>query len=217
MNHILFGFVGLGNIGGSHVKRFLKDDIPGALLAAVCDTDPAVLAAYPLLKTWQRSDELIRSGEIDALIIATPHYSHVTIGIDALQNGLHVLCEKPLAVHKADALRLLAAHTNPKQVFAAMFDTRTEPRYQRLKEFIATGQLGPIRRINWILTAWFRSNAYYASSAWRATWDGEGGGMLVNQLPPTISTCSSGSSACPNASAPTVPSVNIIPSRWRTR
>ncbi|MBC8041278.1 MAG: Gfo/Idh/MocA family oxidoreductase [Opitutaceae bacterium] len=183
MNPIRFGIVGLGNIGGTHVKRFLNNEIPGTILAGVCDSDPSVLANYPALKTWESSAELIRSGEIDALIIAVPHYDHVTIGIDALNNGLHVLCEKPLAVHKADAQRLLAAHTNPKQIFAAMFDTRTEPRYQALKDFIATGQLGPIRRINWILTTWFRSNAYYASSAWRATWDGEGGGMLVNQLP----------------------------------
>ena len=183
MNPTRFGIVGIGNMGNPHVKRFLENEIPGAIVTAVCDQDPAALLAFPQIKGWTSSAEMIRSGEIDALLIATPHYSHVPIGIDALQNGLHVLCEKPLAVHKADCQRLLAAHTNPKQIFGLMFNNRTEPVYQKLKAFIAAGELGAVTRINWTLTHWFRSNAYYTSSAWRATWEGEGGGLLVNQLP----------------------------------
>lgn len=183
MNPIRIGIIGLGNIGTTHVQRFLDGKVPGAVLAAMCDASPAALARFPQVKGWTSSADLIRSGEIDALIIATPHFLHTAVGIDALRHGLHVLCEKPLAVHKADCERLLAAHTNPKQVFGVMFDTRTEPRYRQLRDFIRSGQLGRIRRINWILTGWFRSNTYYASSAWRATWAGEGGGMLVNQLP----------------------------------
>lgn len=177
------GIIGLGNIGSSHVKRFLEGHIPDAVLAAVCDEAPASLARFPQVKGWTDSAALIRSGEVDAVIIATPHYAHTSVGIDALQHGLHVLCEKPLSVHKADCERLLAAHINPAQVFAVMFDTRTEPRYQQLRDLVKSGKLGQIRRINWIITTWFRSNAYYASSPWRATWAGEGGGMLVNQLP----------------------------------
>ncbi len=183
MNPIRFGIVGLGNIGSSHVPRFLDGHIPGAEVTAVCDTNPAKLERFSQVKGWTDSAALIRSGEIDALLIATPHYSHVPIGIDALEHGLHVLCEKPLAVHVADCERLLAAHKNPRQIFGVMFDTRTVKRYQKLRELVQGGELGRIRRINWILTDWFRSDAYYRSSDWRATWDGEGGGMLVNQLP----------------------------------
>lgn len=183
MSLIRVGIVGIGNIGTSHVERFRNNTIKGAELVAICDTSPTALARYPDIKGWNDSAELIRSGEIDALIVATPHYFHTTIGIDALEQGLHVLVEKPLSVHKADCERLLAAHTNPSQVFGVMFDTRTEPRYRQLRELLASGRLGHIRRINWIMTGWFRSDAYYASSDWRATWDGEGGGMLVNQLP----------------------------------
>lgn len=183
MKPIRFGIAGLGNIGSTHVNRFLKGEIPGAELAAICDINPAALERFPGIKGWTDSAELIRSGEIDALLIATPHYAHTTIGIDALNHGLHLLCEKPLSVHKADCLRLLAAHTDARQVFGVMFDTRTEPRYQELRELVQSGRLGRIRRINWIVTNWFRTDAYYASSDWRATWDGEGGGMLVNQLP----------------------------------
>lgn len=183
MTPVRFGIVGIGNIGNSHAPRFLDGRVPGAELTAICDTDPARLARFPQVKGWTDSAALIRSGEIDALLIATPHYDHVPIGIDALNHGLHVLIEKPLAVHVADCERLLAAHTDPKQVFGVMFNTRTVKRYQKLHELLRSGELGRIRRINWILTDWFRSEAYYRSSPWRATWDGEGGGILVNQLP----------------------------------
>ena len=119
----------------------------------------------------------------DALIIATPHYFHTLIGIDALEQGLHVLTEKPLSVHKADCERLLAAHKKPGQVFAAMFQLRTDPKFKKIKELIASGQLGELVRVNWINTDWFRTEAYYASGGWRATWKGEGGGVLLNQCP----------------------------------
>jgi predicted dehydrogenase len=126
---------------------------------------------------------MIRSGEVDAVLIATPHYDHTTIGIDALQHGVHVLVEKPISVHVADAQRLIAAHTDPKVIFAAMFNQRTDPKYIKTKRLIASGEVGEIRRVQWTITDWFRPGAYYASGGWRATWRGEGGGVLLNQCP----------------------------------
>jgi predicted dehydrogenase len=120
---------------------------------------------------------------VDAVLIATPHFAHTTIGIAALDAGLHVLVEKPISVHKADAERLIAAHGNPRQVFAAMFNQRTDPYYQKIRELIRSGELGAVRRVNWTITNWFRSHAYYGMGAWRATWKGEGGGVLLNQCP----------------------------------
>ena len=117
------------------------------------------------------------------MLIATPHYDHTTIGIDALQNGLHVMVEKPISVHKSDCERLIAAHTGEKQVFAAMFNQRTDPRYRKLYELIQNGELGEIRRVVWNITNWFRPQIYYSSGGWRATWEGEGGGVLLNQCP----------------------------------
>jgi predicted dehydrogenase len=183
MNSIRIGVVGIGNIGTAHVRNLLSGKISGVTLTAICDRNPAALARFPQAKHYADSAEMIRSGDIDALLIAVPHFGHVPIGIEALQNGLHVLCEKPLAVHVADGRRLLAAHTDPKLIFGVMFDTRTEPRFIRLRELVQSGELGKITRIHWTLTKWFRSDAYYRSSNWRATWAGEGGGMLVNQLP----------------------------------
>jgi predicted dehydrogenase len=152
-------------------------------LAAVCDIDPTRLEPYSKLPRFTSSKRLIRSGKVDAVLIATPHYAHTTIGIDALQQGLHVLVEKPISVHVADCQRLIAAHTNDKQVFAAMFNQRTDPRFQAIKKMIADGELGDLWRVNWIITDWFRTEAYYASGTWRATWKGEGGGVLLNQCP----------------------------------
>jgi predicted dehydrogenase len=101
----------------------------------------------------------------------------------ALAAGLHVLVEKPISVHKADCERLIAAHRNERQVFAAMFNQRTDPAYRRIRALVGDGELGEIRRLNWIITDWFRTAAYYASGGWRATWAGEGGGVLLNQCP----------------------------------
>ena len=183
MNPLRFGIAGLGNMGSAHVRQILEGKIPRLELTAVCDTDVEKLARHPQAKGYADSREMIRSGGIDAILIATPHYSHTTIGIDALKNGLHVLVEKPISVHKADCQRLIAAHTGKKQVFAAMFNQRTDPYYIRIRNLIQNAELGEIRRINWIITNWFRTETYYASGGWRATWGGEGGGVLLNQCP----------------------------------
>ncbi len=183
MKHVRLGIVGLGNMGRFHADYLLNKKISRCELTAVSDAIPANLERYKQLKTFDTSDKMIRSGEIDAIIIATPHYLHTTIGIDALQQGLHVLVEKPISVHKADCERLMAAHKNPGQIFAAMFQLRTEPKYRKLKSILERGELGKIVRMSWIITDWYRTEAYYASGGWRATWKGEGGGALLNQCP----------------------------------
>jgi predicted dehydrogenase len=123
------------------------------------------------------------SGLVDAVLIATPHFQHTSLGVRALEAGLHVLVEKPISVHKADAERLIAAHSRKDLVFAAVFNQRTDPYYLRLREMIRGGELGEVRRISWTITDWFRTEHYYSSGTWRATWAGEGGGILLNQCP----------------------------------
>jgi predicted dehydrogenase len=126
---------------------------------------------------------MIKSGKIDAILICTPHFSHTTIGIAALNNGLHVLVEKPISVHKADCERLIAAHTDKSKIFAAMFNMRTNATFRKVKDLIDSGELGQVRRVHWEVTNWFRTNYYYATGGWRGTWKGEGGGVLMNQCP----------------------------------
>jgi len=178
------GLIGLGNIGRHHATYLLDGKVPRCALTAVCATTPAKLEPFAArgLATWTDAAALVRSGSIDALLIATPHYDHAPLGIAALEAGLHVMVEKPIAAHKADAERLLAAAArHPRQIFAGMFQLRVEPRYQELRRLITSGELGTLVRVNWINTDWFRTEAYYASGGWRATWSGEGGGVLLNQ------------------------------------
>lgn len=183
MDKVRIGIIGMGNMGKFHADTLLNHKISRCELVAVSDAFPANLEKYKQLKTYTQGEDLIRSGEVDAVIIATPHYLHTTLGIEALQQGLHVLVEKPISVHKADCERLLAAHRNPQQVFAAMFQMRTDPKYRKLKSLIDRGELGQLVRVNWIITDWYRTEIYYASGGWRATWKGEGGGVLLNQCP----------------------------------
>ncbi len=183
MNKVRLAIVGMGLMGSGHARSVLNGRVPGCQLAAGCDPDPSRAADFPGLPWFKTVPDLLRSGTADAVLIATPHYAHTTAGIAALKAGMHVLVEKPISVHKADALKLLAAHRNRRQVFAAMFNQRTDPRYRKLREMVQGGKLGKIRRVNWIITDWFRPHAYYQHAGWRATWAGEGGGVLLNQCP----------------------------------
>jgi predicted dehydrogenase len=184
MNSVRLGIIGMGNIGKFHADYLLNGKVSRAELVAVCSTSPEKLESYreKELKIFSDGEEMIRSGKVDAVIIATPHFQHTTLGIAAFKQGLHVMSEKPIAAHKADAERLIVAHErNPKLIFAGMFQLRVEPRYAQIRKLIESSALGEIVRVNWINTDWYRTDAYYASSAWRATWRGEGGGVLLNQ------------------------------------
>jgi len=183
MKEVRLGIIGLGNMGKVHAQSVLSGKIPRLRLAAVMDSNPEALKAYSEVECFTDAAALLKSKAIDAVLIATPHYSHTTLGIEALKAGYHVLVEKPISVHKADCERLIAAHKSKKQVFAAMFNQRTDPYYIKLRNLIQSGELGEVRRINWIITNWFRTGAYYSSGGWRATWAGEGGGVLLNQCP----------------------------------
>ncbi len=183
MKEIRLGLVGLGNMGRVHADSLLGGAVPGCRLAAVCDENPGKLADYAEVPGFVTSRELFSSGGIDAVLVATPHYSHTTIGAEALKAGLHVLVEKPISVHKADCQRLIAAHRSKKQVFAAMFNQRTDSYYRKIRQLVKEGALGKLCRVTWTITDWYRTEAYYASGGWRATWAGEGGGVLLNQCP----------------------------------
>ncbi|MGF1530148.1 MAG: Gfo/Idh/MocA family protein [Puniceicoccaceae bacterium] len=180
---VKIGIVGIGSMGQNHARSLVDNKVKGAILGAVCDPNQAALDLFPQVKGFGNYEALIRSGEVDAVLIATPHYDHTTIGIASLEAGLHTLVEKPISVHKADCERLIAAHRDPKVVFAAMFNQRTDPFWIKIRDLVKSGELGAIRRIHWVVTDWFRSDAYYNSGGWRATWSGEGGGVLLNQCP----------------------------------
>lgn len=181
---VQLGIIGLGNMGSQHCR--IIEDISEIRLAAVCDIDSERLAKISGqydVPGFDTATELIKSKLCDSVLVATPHYDHTTIGIQALKRGLNLMVEKPISVHKSDAEKLIGAHRDQGQVFAAMFNQRTNPAYQKIRRLIQSGELGNIRRIHWTITDWFRSQAYYDSGGWRATWAGEGGGVLLNQCP----------------------------------
>jgi predicted dehydrogenase len=184
MKIVRIGIIGMGNIGKHHAGYLLDGKVDRCQLTAVCSTSPDKLADYAAkgVNVFRDAKELLSSKKVDAVIIATPHYQHTTLGIAAFGAGLHLMVEKPISAHKADAEKLIKAHKkNTKLVFGGMFQLRVEPRYEKIRALIRGGDLGEIVRVNWVNTDWFRSEAYYVSSAWRATWKGEGGGVLINQ------------------------------------
>src|ERR1041385_3248458 len=149
MDKVRLGIIGMGNIGKYHAEYLSNKKVSRCDLVAVCDA-VAPLDKYKPLKTFTAGEALIKSGEVDAVIVATPHFQHTTLGIAALNAGVHTMVEKPISSHKADAERLIAvAKKNPKIVFSGMFQLRTEPRYKKIQKLIQDGELGDIVRVNW--------------------------------------------------------------------
>ncbi len=188
MDIVRIGVIGVGNMGGNHVGYLANGDIPGAKLTALCDTNAEQLTRMKALSgenvaTFEEADALMQSNQIDAVIVATPHYDHPPLAIKALERGLHVMIEKPAGVYTRQVREMNEAAEKSDRIFGLMFNQRTLGQHQKLKELVGSGELGELRRTNYIITSWFRAQSYYDSGGWRATWAGEGGGVLANQCP----------------------------------
>lgn len=184
---IRFGIIGMGNMGTAHAKNFLNGDIRELRITAVADIVPEKLEwsekNLPWAKRYNTATELMESGEVDAVIICVPHYFHPPLVIEALKNGLHVVSEKPAGVYTKQVREMNEFAAKQDKTFAMMFNQRTNCVYRKIKEIVDSKEYGDIRRVNWIITDWYRTQAYYNSGGWRATWVGEGGGVLLNQSP----------------------------------
>lgn len=174
-------------MGTAHAICINEGNIDGMVLTAVCDIDKQRLdffnRSYPVLKTYENYIDLLHSNEIDAVIIAVPHPLHSEIAVEAFKCGLHVVLEKPadISISRVELLNQIAADSGKK--FAIMFNQRTNPLFKKVREIVQSGQLGELKRTIWIITNWYRTQSYYDSGSWRATWSGEGGGVLINQAP----------------------------------
>ncbi len=188
MDTVRIGIIGIGGMGSNHAGYINRGDVPNATLTAVCDIDPKRLkwAEENLdssVKKFGTADELFAAKCCDAVMVATPHYDHPVLGLQALEHDLHILIEKPAGVYTKKVRELNEAVARSDKVYGIMFNQRTNVNYQKIKELIEAGELGEIQRTNWIITSWFRAQSYYDSGGWRATWAGEGGGVLINQCP----------------------------------
>ncbi len=188
MGKVRLGIIGIGNMGSSHAKNIIEGKTPDIELTAVADRkeDRRKWAKETLpesVKIFTEGTELMDSKVCDAVIVAVPHYQHPELTIYGLQHGLHVLCEKPAGVYTKQVREMIEVSEKSDKVFAMMFNQRTNCVYRKMHELVHSGELGAIKRVNWIITDWYRTQIYYDSGAWRATWNGEGGGVLLNQCP----------------------------------
>lgn len=175
-------------MGREHARYLAAGEVPGATLAAIGDTSPVARewarANLPeSVRQFESAEALIDSGTVDAVMIATPHYFHPTYAIAALNRGLHALVEKPAGVYVKQVREMNAVARDSDRILGIMFNQRTRPIHQKVKDLVASGEIGEIRRTHYVITDWFRAQSYYDSGGWRATWAGEGGGVLVNQSP----------------------------------
>ena len=188
MSKIRLGIIGVGNIGSGHVGNILKGLCPEVEITAVADRRGSrrewAREKLPGVPVFSEGSELIASGKCGAVMICVPHYQHPTLAIDAMRHGLHTLVEKPAGVYTLQVKEMNEeADRHPDLTFAMMFNQRTNCVYRKLKEMIDGGELGTLKRVSWLITDWYRTQNYYDSGAWRATWSGEGGGVLLNQCP----------------------------------
>lgn len=187
MEKIRLGIIGMGNMGMGHL-RYVKDGLcPKIDVTAFADTDPRKLeqakSIQPGAAAFADAGEMLDSGLIDAALIALPHYAHPACAIECFRRGIHVLTEKPAGVYTRQVREMNEAAEKAGVTFAIMFNQRTNPLYAKAREIVRSGALGKPKRLVWIITNWYRTQAYYDSGSWRATWSGEGGGVLLNQAP----------------------------------
>ncbi len=187
MEKVRLGIIGVGNMGSSHIKNALQGKMPEIDITAVADIKPDRLEwakeQLPQVKTFDTASALMDSGEVDAVLIATPHYDHPPLAIEALEKGLHVMSEKPAGVYTKQVREMNAVADKSDKIFAIMFNQRTNCLYRKAHEIVHSGKYGELQRVTWIITDWYRTQSYYNSGGWRATWSGEGGGVLLNQCP----------------------------------
>ncbi len=186
---VKIGILGFGNMGTGHARNIMEGKCPELELTAIADKNPARIEAVKeaygdKVATFATAEEMFDSGLIEGCIIAVPHYDHTVYSIECMKRGIHVMCEKPAGVY-AKAVREMNAEADkhPEVVFGMMFNQRTNHVYRKMRELVKSGKYGEIRRTNWIITNWYRTQYYYDSGDWRATWSGEGGGVLLNQCP----------------------------------
>ncbi len=188
MDKVRFGIVGCGNMGTGHAKNFREGKIENGVLTAVCDINPKKFNHFKenfgdKIKYFESAEDMFKSGICDCVMICTPHYSHTELAISALDNDLHCIVEKPAGVYTLQVKEMLARAEKSDKILGIMFNQRTNPAFKTMRKMIMDGMVGEIKRTNWIITDWYRTQYYYDTGAWRATWAGEGGGVLYNQAP----------------------------------
>jgi predicted dehydrogenase len=176
-----YALIGFGNISPMHVRAITE--ICKNEIVAICDTQLDVRKEIgPGVRLYQDYHVLFAQEKIDVAVILTPHYYHPEISVAALKAGCHVLCEKPVAVHKLHAAPLASALRETDRVFGVNCMRRFRPDVQAVKSLLNENRLGKLQTVHFVSNNLLRSSAYFQSGGgWRGTWSKEGGGALINQ------------------------------------
>ena len=184
---VKIGIIGIGNMGSSHLRNIVDGRIPGMEVGAICDISEErkefAEKKYKDIPFFKNAEDMYKSGLINAVLIAVPHYDHPSLAIKAFEANLDVICEKPAGVYTKQVLEMNEAAEKSGKVFSMMYNQRTSEYFRRIKQMIERGELGHIKRASWVITNWYRPQAYHDSSSWRSNWKYEGGGALINQNP----------------------------------
>ncbi|MDD4316092.1 MAG: Gfo/Idh/MocA family oxidoreductase [Clostridia bacterium] len=183
---VCIAVIGIGRIGSVHARNLKKGKVTGARLVAICDVQKQAYSTfcekYGFIPCYEDYKLMLEEIKPRAVIIATEHYFHTEIAEYCIENGVDVLVEKPVGVTTEAVKKLIAvSKSHPEVKAAVMYNQRTNPLYARAKRLVKSGALGKVVRINYIITDWYRSQAYYNEGGWRASFCGEGGGALINQ------------------------------------
>ena len=175
------GIAGCGAISRNHLEAFRALD--NLQIVGVCDIDPdrarATAAAWGIPAAVTTVGELLGLG-LDLVSVCTPHPTHENVVLQAAAAGVHVLCEKPIAVDLASAERMVAACEDAGVKLGVLFQRRFWPAAQRIRAAIDDGTLGrPIMGQCSVML--HRDPGYYSRDAWRGTWANDGGGVLMTQ------------------------------------
>ena len=193
MEKVRYGIVGLGNQGTNYaIKIFDGGKAQDAFVTAMCDINPAKIQAMKEktankeVKYFTDYREMLDSGLCDAVLVEVPHYQHPEIVVECLKRGINVICDKPAGVYTKQVREMNEVAAKSDAKFAMMFNQRTNCLYRKMRDIVREGGIGELQRVTWIITDWYRTQQYYDSGSWRATWKGEGGGVLINQCPHQI-------------------------------
>lgn len=191
MKKVKYGMIGVGNQGSYYTKLFVDGKIENAQLVALCDNkkerlDTAKEKYGDAFAYYDDYKTMLDEKACEAVLVVTPHYDHPEIVAECLKRGVHVICDKPAGVYTKQVREMNEVAKQSNARFAIMFNQRTNCFYRKMREIVLGGGIGELQRVNWIITDWFRPQSYYDSGNWRATWAGEGGGVLINQCPHQI-------------------------------
>lgn len=185
---IRIGIAGIGFIAEEYIKLFTQGQIQGAEIRALSSRNYShmeeIRAKYRLdAALFTDYDAMLSSGKIDMVMICTPHYFHPGMAVKAIEQGIHTMIEKPVGVYPEELDELAkCVKSHPETLSGVLYCRRTNPVFAKIKQLLADGTLGKLKRVTWIVTDMYRTQAYFDIAGWRGTYSGEGGGLLMNQV-----------------------------------